>query len=113
MLKICCVELGMKKPLPIEPVLLEHLDRYNRELKKFLSYGFTETNVDKRQGGTRELNYKERIAILGEIVRVEQEIRLLSYYADTVGRFHERLMEHAEDSGERIETVRSWMQNRS
>ena len=99
----------MKKPDPIEPALIAYLDGYNRGLKAFLSYGITE-NGNKR---SRELTYVEKTAILGEIVRVEQEIRVLSYYADTAERFHERLMTHAEESGKRIETVRSWRQKQS
>lgn len=99
----------MKKPDPIEPALIAYLDGYNRELKAFLSYGITE-NGKKR---SRELTYIEKTAILGEIVRVEQQVRVLSYYADTVERFHERLMTHAEDCGKRIETVRSWRQKQS
>jgi hypothetical protein len=103
----------MKKPLPVEPVLIEHLDRYNRELKKFLSLGFTDTDSVNGRLRTRELTYQERIDILGEIVRIEQEIRVLSYYADTVNRFHERLMNDAEESGKRIEIVRNWRENKS
>jgi len=103
----------MKKPLPIEPVLIEHLDRYNRELKKFLAIGFTDTDSQNGRCRTRELTYQEKIAILGEIVRIEQEIRVLSYYADTVSRFHERLMNDAEENGKRIETVSSWRKNKS
>ena len=99
----------MKNSESIEPALIAYLDGYNRELKAFLSYGITE-NDNKR---TRELTYLEKTAILGEIVRIEQEIRILSYYADTADRFHERLMTHAEESGKRIETVRSWRQKQS
>lgn len=100
----------MKKPEPIEPALIAYLEGYNRELKKFLALGFTEPSTSFGKHRERELTYIEKNAILSEIVRVEREIRVLSYYADTSERFHERLMEHAEENGRRVETVRSWRQ---
>lgn len=101
----------MKKSDPIEPALIAYLEGYNRELKAFLSYGMTEGLGGK--GRARNLTYIEKNALLAEIVRVEQEIRVLSYYVDTNERFHERLVAHAEESGKRIETVRSWRQKQS
>lgn len=90
----------MKQAPIVAPVLIEYLDTYRRELSQFLQNGFAEYVQSNGRVKHRDLTYQERLRLLGEIVRVEQEIRVLSYFADSLNRFNQRLVDDAYNAHE-------------
>ena len=92
-----------------DQLLFQHLGRYKAELTAFLNQGVTEViEGDSGVIRMRELRYEEKYALLQEVVRIEQEMRVLSLIVETPAQLHERLMQDANLGAERLKTIAEW-----
>jgi len=90
-------------------VLFQHLGQYKTELTAYLNKGVVEV-IDENVSSVRmrELRYDEKYALLQEVVRIEQEMRVLSMVVETPTEMHNRLLADAKESAERLQTIAEW-----